>query len=32
MKTFTKETDETMKVEGGKTMIVDASTELRTPP
>ena len=31
MKTATKETDETMKVEGDKTMIVDASTELRTP-
>ncbi len=31
MKTFTKETDETMKVEGDQTMIVDASTELRTP-
>jgi hypothetical protein len=31
MKTPTKETDETMKVEGDNTMIVDASTELRTP-
>jgi hypothetical protein len=31
MKTPTKETDETMKVEGDKNMIVDVSTELRTP-
>jgi hypothetical protein len=31
MKTPTKETDETMKVEGDKTMIVNASTELRSP-
>jgi hypothetical protein len=31
MKTPTKETDETMMVEGDETMIVDASTELRTP-
>ncbi len=31
MMTLTKETDETMKVEGDETMIVDASTELRTP-
>jgi hypothetical protein len=30
MKTPTKESDETMKVEGDETMIVDASTELRT--
>jgi hypothetical protein len=30
MKTPRKETDETMKVEGDETIIVDASTELRT--
>jgi hypothetical protein len=31
MKTPRKETDDTMKVGGDETMIVDASTELKTP-